>query len=364
MKPLVCVITLRIMIIALSTIIIFNINLSQQIALADSVTATIPIILDDDGSQDGMIAWAYMLANPKFEVKALTISQGVAHPNIFFDYVERMLKRLKIRDIPVGIGRTHPLEGNNQFPSFIREASDSFWSPFVTLPDTSLTIERHNAAELIVKTVKNSPQPVAILATGTLTNLAEALRIEPNIIDNISVVQIMGGAVFVPGNLTILPYPPFSTNKVAEFNIWADPIAAQEIFDLGSQGLKLQLTPLDATNKIQFTRETQKAWIETGTPESLLAAEFLDFALTIIESDHDPNPIWDLVAALSLSESNFSVLKLLHLEIDTTSKPGETQGQTKVVSDLSPNILVDLTPSFDNLSYNSGEIFMALTQHN
>jgi purine nucleosidase/pyrimidine-specific ribonucleoside hydrolase len=62
------------------------------------------------------------------------------------------------------------------------------------------------------------------LSTGSLTNIAEALRLDPSIINNISVLQILGGAVFVPGNLAVLPDPPFSTNTVAEFNIWVDPV--------------------------------------------------------------------------------------------------------------------------------------------
>ena len=346
----------------LSGAIALNLSLPNSVAMAASLTQKTPVILDDDGSQDGMTAWAYMLANPQFEVKALTLSQGIARPKLFANNVERMLGRLDIADIPLGIGRPDPLAGNNEFPSFIRDASDTFWSPIVTLPDQAVSVERRNAAELIVETVKNSSSPVAILATGPLTNIAEALRLDPTILSNISVLQIMGGAVFVPGNLPVLPDPPFSTNTVAEFNIWVDPVATQEVFEAGNNGLNIQLTPLDATNQIEFTRADQAAWIDTGTPESLLAAELLDFALTVIQSDNDPNPVWDLVAALNLSEPNFSPETPLPLEVDTQSAPDETQGQTKVNSGLSPNVLVSLNPSFDNLPYNSGDLFATISE--
>lgn len=264
-----------------------------------------PLIVDDDGSQDGMTALAYMLANPKFDVKAVTIAQGIAYPDSFVNNLERMLGRLEVTGIPVGIGRSTPLSGNNAFPDFIRQDSERFWSPFVTLPDTAPPVQTSPAAQLIVDTIKQSLEPVAILATGTLTNIAEALRIDPTIVDNISVIQVMGGAVFVPGNLTFLPYPPFSTNSVAEFNIWVDPVAAQEVFSYGDRGLNIQLTPLDATNKISFSRADQAAWLATGTLESTIASEFLDFAISVIQSDNDPNPVWDLVAAINLSEPDF-----------------------------------------------------------
>ncbi len=320
----------------------------------------IPLIFDDDGSQDGMTALAYMLANPKFDVQAITIVNGIARPETFDDNLIRMLGRLGDTDIPVGVGRSTPLEGNNEFPDFIRDGADTFWSPFITLPEEVPDIETKPAVDLIIETIKNSPEPVAILATGPLTNIAEALRQDPSIIDNISIVQIMGGAVFVPGNLPVLPDPPFSTNETAEFNIWLDPVAAQEVFDAGQKGLKIQITPLDATNQVEFDRQDYLEWLETGTPESLIAAEFLDFALTVIQSDNDPNPVWDLVAAINLSEPDFSPETPLYIDVDTESAPGDTQGQTKAVSGLTPNVLVSLNPSFDNIAFDAEEVFSYL----
>ncbi|NES66871.1 MAG: nucleoside hydrolase, partial [Okeania sp. SIO2D1] len=319
-----------------------------------------PLIFDDDGSQDGMTALAYVLGNPQYDVQAITIAQGIARPEIFVDNVELMLGRLGVTGIPVGVGRSDPLEGNNVFPDFIRDASDTFWAPFVTLPDEAPPVETSSAPELIVETINNSPEPVAILATGPLTNIAEALRIDPTIVDNISVLQIMGGAVFVEGNLPVLPDPPFSTNLEAEFNIWIDPVAAQEVFEFGDDGLNILLTPLDATNQIEFDADDYQAWLDTDTPESLIAAEFLDFALEVIQSDNDPNPVWDLVAAINLAEPEFSEETPLRIEIDTDSDPGDTQGDMVVVADGTPNVNVSLDPSFDNLSFDASEVFSAL----
>ncbi len=114
-----------------------------------------------------MTAIAYMLANPEFDVKAITISQGIARPEIFDDNVLRMLDRLNDLDVPVGVGRSTPLEEDNVFPDFIRDASDTFWSPFISLPESVPDVETVDAVDLIIETVKSSPEPVAILATGT-----------------------------------------------------------------------------------------------------------------------------------------------------------------------------------------------------
>lgn len=323
-------------------------------------TKPTPLIIDDDGSQDGMTALAYMLANPQFDVEAITISQGIARPEIFADNVLKMLDRLGDLDVPVGVGQSEPLAGDNEFPDFIRDASDNFWSPFISLPESTPNIPTEDAVDLIIETIQTSPEPVAILATGPLTNIAAALRRDPTLIENIEVVQIMGGAVFTEGNLPVLPEPPFSTNTVAEFNIWIDPVAAQEVFEAGEAGLKIQLTPLDATNQIEFDRQDYQAWLDTGMPESTISAEFLDYALEVIQSDNDPNPVWDLVAAIDLSEPEFSPETPLHIDIDTESAPGDTQGETIAVPGLPPNTLVSLDPSFENLDFTAAEVFSYL----
>ncbi|MEM8810687.1 MAG: nucleoside hydrolase, partial [Cyanobacteria bacterium P01_G01_bin.38] len=286
-------------------------------AYGASLTRT-PLIFDDDGSQDGFAALAYLLANPEFDIQAITMSHGVARPEnpSFQTGLKQLLGRLDATDIPVGIGSAVPLSGDNAFPGFIRNDADNFYAPFVSVPDKVPDIEFTPAAELIVETINNSPEPVAVFSSGAFTNIAEALRIDPAIVDNISVLQTMGGAVFVPGNLEVIPEPPFSTNEVAEFNVWVDPLAASEVFAAGETGLTIQMMPLDGTNQIEFTRDDYQAWLDFGTPESTVAAEFLDFSLVVVGGDVNPNPLWDMVAAINLAEPDFSEEVPLHIQVD------------------------------------------------
>ena len=345
----------------LSTIITFEFGISNR-AYSMSLTPT-PLIFDDDGSQDGFAALAYLLANPQFDIQAITMSHGVARPENegFQTGLKQLLGRLDATDIPVGIGSPVPLSGDNAFPGFVRNDADNFFAPFVNLPETVPDLEFATAAELIVETVNNSPDPVAIISMGSLTNIAQAIRIDPSIVDNISVVQTMGGAISVPGNLGITPEPPFSTNEVAEFNVWLDPLAASEVLAAAEAGLKIQIMPLDATDRIEFTREDYQAWLDFGTPESITAAEFLDFSLVVVGNDVNPNPLWDMVAAINLSEPDFSAEVPLHIQVDVDSPPGATQGQTVAVEGLPPNALVSLDASFDNLPFTASELFSSLT---
>ena len=301
----------------------------------EAASKSLPMILDDDGSPDGMIALAYMLQNPKFNIKAITVVQGEAHPDLFAKNVMRLLARIKRTGIPVAAGRSSPLVGKNAFPDQWRTDSDNFWG--VSLPSAAESVQPISAAQLIVKTLKKSPQSVTILAIGPLTNLAEALRLDPSIASKIARVQIMGGALYVPGNLT--EYPTTAYNTTAEWNIWVDPIAVQEVF---SAGLSLYLTPLDATNQVKMTRADGAAWRATGSAEGILASDLLNWFFTkLIARESFSN--WDTVAAINLSEPSFCSIIPLHLDVLTT--PGDHQGRILTDSSKPPNVNVCLNPN-------------------
>ena len=83
---------------------------------------------------------------------------------------------------------------------------------------------------------------------GPLTNLALAMRAEPRLADWLGPVVVMGGARAEGGNIT----------PSAEFNIWADPDAAAEVF---GSGCEMVVFGLDATHQVRAT-EARIAAIE------------------------------------------------------------------------------------------------------
>jgi pyrimidine-specific ribonucleoside hydrolase len=295
----------------------------------------IPIIVDDDGSPDGMVALLYFLRNPNFDVQAVTISCGEAHPELFAPHLLRLLAGLGRADIPVGVGRATPLEGSNTFPDPWRQISDDFWG--IAYPEASPSLEPVPAAELIVDTVNTSTKPVMVFVSGNHTNLAEALRLDPGIVENILDVQVMGGSIHVRGNINS-DWPEID-NRVAEWNIWVDPVAAEEVF---SSGLSLHLIPLDATNQIVWTQSDALAWAASGTPEGVLAGDLLQWMLDSWSSTGVM--IWDLVAAVNATDPG--LCPAMPLAVDISVAPGPDQGQT-VITDLSPNAIVCLDPEAD-----------------
>jgi purine nucleosidase/pyrimidine-specific ribonucleoside hydrolase len=297
----------------------------------------IPVIIDDDGSPDGVLALLYFLRNPLFDVQAITISCGEAHPDLFAPHILQLLAGLGRADIPVGVGRPTPLEGNNAFPDPWRHSSDTFWD--ITLRQASVSVESSPAVELIVEILSRSTQPVMVFVSGNHTNLAEALRLEPSIVHHIRSVHIMGGSIYAPGNIES-DWPAID-NSLAEWNIWVDPVAAREIF---ASGLPLHITPLDATNQITWTQSDALGWAASRSQEGILAGDILEWMLRSWSSDGVY--AWDLVAAVHAT--NPALCPEVLLSVDILVALGPDEGRT-ATTDQPPNAAVCLDPDTEQI---------------
>jgi hypothetical protein len=58
--------------------------------------AVLPVMFDDDGSMDGTAALAYLLSHPGASVRAITVSYGEAHPEVFVQHLARQLDEMGI----------------------------------------------------------------------------------------------------------------------------------------------------------------------------------------------------------------------------------------------------------------------------
>lgn len=306
----------------------------------------IPVIWDDDGSPDGIIALLYLLKHPEYQVEAITVACGEAHTELFAENLTRMLTRAGYSGIPVAAGRETPLEGDNAFPDEWRGATDIFWE--ADLPEAESQVDTRMASLVIVDIVKSSPVPVTIFLTGNHTNLAEALRLDPSIAQNINLVEVMGGALNVPGNIAS-DYPAIQ-NHVAEWNIWVDPVAADEVFQ---SGIPIQLMPLDATNYVIWHEEDAAAWEGTGSREGILAAEILRWMLR----SWFPTGVyaWDVVAAVDMTDPEHCSHFDHYVWVDTAQ--GDEQGRTIIDDNQPPNMNVCEIPNERNIKNALLEVF-------
>src|SRR5207253_8413210 len=109
----------------------------------------------------------------------------------------------------------------------------------ITLEDAGLTVESETAAEMLVRLANEYPGELRVIAVGPLTNLALALQLDPNLPALVRDVTIMGGAAFVPGNIS----------PVAEANIFNDAEAAAAVMEAD---WPVTLVPLDVTMNHRF----------------------------------------------------------------------------------------------------------------
>lgn len=188
------------------------------------------IIDTDPGHDDAM---AIMLAiKAGLEVVALTTVAGNSNIKNTTKNAEYVLDLLGRNDIPIYSGSENPLE-RDLILAVVHGESGLEWID----PDTEGKIT-NNAVEKILELIQNE-NDISIIALWPLTNIARAILQDPDTFLKVKELIIMGGAIRVPGN----------KNRVAEFNIFVDPEAADIVFQFP---IKKTIVPLDACNDIQL----------------------------------------------------------------------------------------------------------------
>lgn len=251
----------------------------------------LPVILDCDPGHDDAIALILALASPELKVLAVTTSAGNQTPDKTLNNALRILTLLGRDDIPVAAGAPKPLARELIIADNVHGES-GLDGP--KLPDPGFAPVAMTALELMAKCLRESPEPVTLVPTGPLTNIALLLAAHPELKSKIARIVLMGGAAG-PGNWT----------PAAEFNIYVDPQAADMVF---KSGLPITMCGLDVTHEAQVMDEDIERVRAITNPVAQCVAGLLDFFM-IYHRDpkwgfagaplHDPCTIaWLLAPAL------------------------------------------------------------------
>ena len=161
--------------------------------------------------------------------------------------------------------------------------------------------------------MSRSRDDIDLIAVGPLTNIALAVRRDPNFLSRLRSLTIMGGAANGLGNVT----------AVAEFNIWADPESASIVFDAG---ITPTLIPLNLTHQVMADRTTIDQLFSAATATSTLIADLLDHTIGIAVDGaaalHDP------CAVLAVTHRELFGVRPRHLDVELTGS--HTRGMTVV----------------------------------
>lgn len=281
--------------------------------------APIKLILDCDPGLDDALALLLAHADEALELVAVTTVGG----NVSLENTTRNALQLReylgFDGVPVAAGAAVPLVRAAENAEHVH-GKEGLGS--VHLPAAVNTVESIHAVDLIIETLRDAPGTVHLVATGPLTNIALALKKEPKIIDWAASFVIMGGS-FTRGNAT----------PAAEFNIFADPEAAEIVF---GAGWEVVMIGLDLTHQAIATPEIAERMRALGPLGVDLIAPLATFWT-------DPNTggqaVHDVCAVAYLTRPELFESKRARVEVETSGT--FTAGMTVTDFDAeSPNALV------------------------
>lgn len=189
------------------------------------------IIIDTDPGHDDALALMLIIKSGYFDVLAITTVAG----NSTIQHVTRNAQAiLNLIDNRTKIysGCAQPLK--RPLVQAVVHGESGIDGFDTTQTEYGLT---DNASQKIVDIIRNNPGEVTLLTLGPLSNIARAFQLDPDLPKLIPQIIMMGGAITVPGN----------KNRVAEFNFFVDPEAANIVF---SSSIPKVLVPLDACNQV------------------------------------------------------------------------------------------------------------------
>jgi inosine-uridine nucleoside N-ribohydrolase len=260
-----------------------------------------PIILDCDPGHDDAIALLLALGSSELELLGVTTTYGNQTLEKTTANALRVLELAGRPDVPVASGAAEPLERELVVAAHVHGES-GLDGP--TLPPPSAEPVSTDAVAWIADAIGRSPSPVTLIPTGPLTNIAAYLRTHGTA--GVDRIVLMGGAI-AEGNMT----------PAAEFNIWADPEAAQIVFDAE---LDVTMIGLDVTHRAVTGPDVQKRLRDTGSI-GVFVAELVDFFTVYHRQTYgwDGAPIHDAVAVAHVLRPGLVETKLRNVEVELAS---------------------------------------------
>jgi len=261
-----------------------------------------PIVLDCDPGHDDAIALLLALASPDLELLGVTTTYGNQTLEKTTANALRVLELVGREDVPVATGASEPLERELAVAAHVHGES-GLDGPSLPPPVTEPVSD--DAVAWLAETVAASSEPVTLVPVGPLTNIARYLETYGT--GGVERIALMGGAIG-EGNMT----------PAAEFNIWADPEAAQIVFD---SELDVTMIGLDVSHKAVVGPAVQRRLREAGTV-GVFVAELVDFFSVYHRETYgwEGAPIHDAVVVAHLLEPSHVETRYRNVEVERSSE--------------------------------------------
>jgi inosine-uridine nucleoside N-ribohydrolase len=250
-----------------------------------------PVIIDTDPGDDDAASILWVIASGKFDVKALTVTNGNVGVDKCVINALRILEVCDRTDIPVYRGAYRPLVRPSIEASWIH-GKDGLGDLGFPMPKAKVS-DGHAAFEM-ARIARESETPITILALGPLTNVALAILLDPEFVQHVDKVLFMGGVMRFSGN----------ESPRASYNVKVDSEAAKMVYQSGLRVVQLGLDVCDlVTQTVDDLDEIGKA----NTPVTNFLIKLLSFrrekAVKVIK-DEKGNVVGKLRAADQVETRN------------------------------------------------------------
>ncbi|XP_061162563.1 nucleoside hydrolase-like [Saccostrea echinata] len=232
------------------------------------------LIIDCDAGIDDAQAIMLAVSRPESEVLAITCVSGNTEVDYICRNVLRVLTVCDRLDIPVYKGCSKALVDHGKNAKFYH-GKDGF-GDITGLPEIDLNLlQKEHASCAINRIVGEHEGDVTLVAIGPLTNIAVAIRLNPNLGKQLKKCVIMGGNIEGQGNI--------EDGTAAEFNFHCDPEAAYMI--LHELSCPLTTFSWEAVLKNTYSWEWLKDILNIKTPKGV-------FHNSILRSSLDKHNEW------------------------------------------------------------------------
>lgn len=289
----------------------------------------IPVLMDCDPGHDDAIAIILALASDKLDVLGITTACGNQTIERTTENARAICEFLGRRDIPIAKGRNAPLL-TPIYTAGIAHGESGLDGPQLPSPVAPLMSE--SGVEFMAKKLRESEQPVVLVPTGPLTNVATLILCYPELLFKIDKIVLMGGSI-VSG---------CSGRGASEFNIMVDPYAADIVF---TSGIPLVMMGLDVTNYTTIKFDEKESFRKLGRTGELVAdlADFFGRGFEMI--GWCGIPVHDACTIAYLIEPEIFTMKEMHVEIDLDGEftMGSTVADYYGLEGKEPNVLVGMS---------------------
>ncbi len=256
----------------------------------------IPVVLIHDAAIDEFISTMLLTVMPGIELVGVILVNADCLEAPALEAASKLQQFLGRAEMPLALSRARawnafPWEYRGDCVSFGKIASLQPFTPHVPTPppDGEALLARLLTRAIHTKT------PLTLLMTGPMTPLTDVLRTEPHLIEGVSKIVWMAGAINVPGNLDPQTLNPAVSNTHAEWNAFWDPYSVNET--LRSYG-GIHLFPLDISNSAPVDQSFVDALQTQGKTHTYSQLAFEAYSLVGSEPFYR---LWDVTAACWLT---------------------------------------------------------------